>query len=388
MLQALRPLLTVTAATLGGLTFTSLIDCNPSLFLWDCLHSNHFQENSRVSNFYKNKNVWIIGASSGTGQELAYHLARAGCSNLILSSRNQQSLQHVASRCESLSSSKCQCHCRPLDVSCPDGNVEELEARFEDLIQNGLLPPNMPVDIVIFNAGSGQLRPSLETPAKNIQRIMDVNALWPMILTPLLFQHDVFHQRDRNNVNNASSGKSSTRTRKAHIVVTNSIASQLPVPLSAVYAASKAAQAQYFASLVTEHPEGSLRVDLICPGPVETKFHQNHLQDAGGEDGTTQLTNNSQPTLLDETAEDGNVNTKSKTKMSVERCVHLMVTAMARNTNKLYDEIWVAPSPMISVLYLQRLFPALFHKLTTRVGQKRVQLWRQGKDLYDPKSWR
>ena len=74
--------------------------------------------------------------------------------------------------------------------------------------------------------------------------------------------------------------------------------------------------------------------------------------------------------------------------MSVERCVRLMVSAMARKTKDSYQEIWVAPPPMISVLYLQRLFPGLFQKLTTKFGQKRVALWRAGKDLYDPKSWK
>lgn len=350
----IRPLLTVTAATLGSLTFTSLIDCQPSLFLWDLWNRNHSK--GVVSDFYKDKNVWIIGASSGIGKEMACQLARAGCSNLILSARNQDSIAKVAQKCQQESSSKCRCHCQVLDVVSLKG-ADDLAARFEDILQNQL--PPIPIDIVVFNSGAGQLEPSLKTKPITIQRIMDVNALWPMVLTPLLYKYNVF--------------RPSTRP---HLAVTNSIAAQLPVPLSSVYAASKAAQAQYFASLAAEQPENSLRVDVLCPGPVETDFHQNHLKDSNNLKGRTEANTNQEK------------KNRSKTKMSVERCAHLMVAAMAKRRRDAHQEIWIAPSPMISVLYLQRLFPGLFQRLTTKFGQKRVSLWKAGKDLYDPDSWK
>lgn len=373
MLQTIRPVLTVTAATLGSLAFTALIDCQPSLYLWDKWYSNR-----SVSKFYKDKNVWIIGASSGIGEELAYQLARSGCSNLILSSRNAKDLENVATKCNKASpSSSCQCFCRPLDILCGDGeDAEALEDRFEDLIQNHL--PPFPLDIIIFNAGAGQLRPAIDTSAKAIEKIMNVNALWPMILTPLLFKYDVF-QSSPNDDAQKKPQQPTGRKRRAHIMVTNSIAAQLPVPLSSVYAASKAAQAHYFASMATEQPDNRIRVDMICPGPVETKFHQNHLQIQGDTQGSEDLTT---------AATTSEKQSKSQTKMSVERCVHLMLAAMARDSKGAYREVWIAPSPLISVLYVQRIFPGLLQKLTTKFGQKRVQLWREGKDLYDPKSWK
>jgi len=46
----------------------------------------------------KNKTVWITGASSGIGEELAYVLAKAGC-KLILSARRVAQLEQVKRKC-------------------------------------------------------------------------------------------------------------------------------------------------------------------------------------------------------------------------------------------------------------------------------------------------
>lgn len=46
----------------------------------------------------KGKVVWITGASSGIGEQLAYVLAKAGC-KLILSARRVPELEQVKKRC-------------------------------------------------------------------------------------------------------------------------------------------------------------------------------------------------------------------------------------------------------------------------------------------------
>jgi NAD(P)-dependent dehydrogenase (short-subunit alcohol dehydrogenase family) len=62
----------------------------------------------------------------------------------------------------------------------------------------------------------------------------------------------------------------SSTTTAPHLVITSSIVEK-PVPLSAAYAASKFAIQGYFSSLACERPD--LRIDLLCPGPVDTEFH-------------------------------------------------------------------------------------------------------------------
>lgn len=46
----------------------------------------------------KGKVIWITGASSGIGEELAYQLARCGA-KLVLSARQKKELERVAEKC-------------------------------------------------------------------------------------------------------------------------------------------------------------------------------------------------------------------------------------------------------------------------------------------------
>lgn len=48
---------------------------------------------------YRNKTVWITGASSGIGEYLAYEFSKYGA-HLILSARNIKELERVKSSCQ------------------------------------------------------------------------------------------------------------------------------------------------------------------------------------------------------------------------------------------------------------------------------------------------
>ena len=50
------------------------------------------------SSVLKGKVIWITGASSGIGEELAYQLARCGA-KLVLSARRKKELERVAEKC-------------------------------------------------------------------------------------------------------------------------------------------------------------------------------------------------------------------------------------------------------------------------------------------------
>jgi len=54
-----------------------------------------------------------------------------------------------------------------------------------------------------------------------------------------------------------------------------------------------------------------------------------------------------------------------------------------------YREYWIAPQPTLAVLYLNLIAPGLVRAVINRVvGPKRVDMWREGLDVYDPGSWR
>jgi short-subunit dehydrogenase len=303
------------------------MDCNPSLFLYAALQS----QAKPVSK----KNIWIIGASSGIGRELAIRLA-ANDNNLILSARNKDKLEEVVQACrQSQANAKIQVHL--LDVT---NSTALLEAA-----------KSIDCDICILNAGRGHLSLASETSAETNADMLSANCLWQMTLAPAL------HCR--------------------HVVVMSSIAAFLPVPLSAAYAASKHALQGYFKSLAAERSD--LIVDLICPGPVDTDFHS-HGKETITASGSSSSSNAKRPQSF----------SKSPLKMSVERCAELTVAAVSRSHHSNHGStVWLCPQPTLTALYLEKILPDfVFASLMKRIAAKRIDLYRRGVDLYDPKSWK
>jgi short-subunit dehydrogenase len=303
------------AAAASSLGFL-VMDCNPELYVNNAI--GHMF--GRSPSFAGKGTIWIIGSSSGIGEELAYRLS-SSADHLILSARSTEKLQAVASQCHP----NCQVDIIPLDVT-----KQSSDKDWQETLKRLPVSP----DIVILNAGKGHLSPATETTSETAWDMLRTNAAWIMILVPQLVEtHQV-----------------------RHIVVTSSVAGILPVPLSAAYAASKHAVMGYMRSFQAERPD--VRIDLICPGPVDTNFHS-----------STQQT------------------TTKNLKMSQSRCVDLMMTDMAR-PSAASREVWIAQQPTLTALYLQQFAPGLLSWILQRVGPKRVDIWRQGLDLYDPKSWR
>jgi short-subunit dehydrogenase len=336
---------TIAAAAVACTASFFTMDCNPTLFLADWyFRRNPFHSKHPLR--IRQRRVWIIGASSGIGRELALQLAESTTSNnidLILSSRSKDKLETVAEQCRQTNPS-CKVQILPLDVL----QYEELERAVQN-VQN--------VDTVILNAGAGHLSPALETSRQTAESIFQLNALWPMVITPLLFQRNVF-----------------APSHRPQLVVTSSVAGVLPVALSSTYAAAKHALHGYFRSLSAERPD--ILIHTVMPGPVDTDFFKNR--------GTSNHPDAKHPTV--ETTEAGSVSEKrSNLEMSVQRCAQLILTTMQFTES---TEVWIAQQPVLTALYLQQLAPGFTQKvLHNRIGPRRVEIWRQGLDLYDPSSW-
>jgi dehydrogenase/reductase SDR family protein 7 len=309
---------------------------------------------------------------------MAEQLAVSGVQHLVLSSRSAAKCNAVAETCRELNPG-CRLTVLPVNVT----DTDSLEHAIETIANMPDVP--WPLDMVVMNAGVGQLLPALETDAATTEHIVRSNALWPMILTPLLFA-----KRPTPTASSLSSEQSPPLA--PHLVITSSIAGKLAVPLSAAYAASKFAIQGYFSSLACERPD--LRIDLLCPGPVDTEFHRNNNND------DSESNSKNDDAITDKT--DKPV-APSKMKMHVDRCVALMLSAMQRNRNRQqesqsllplllqplpFQEAWIALQPSLAALYIQQWFPGLQRRILGIVGPKRVQLWREGYDLYDPASWR
>ena len=345
------------SAAAASALFAAVLDCNPKLFLYDRLFYD-------PSNSYRGKSVWIVGSSSGIGNEMAVQLARLKCQTLILSSRNEQALDELKRQCQEVHSS-CECVCIPMDVTD--------EKRMNDAV-NLVHERHPSLDMVVLNAGAGQLSPGLETAPEVFQGIMQANAIWPMIFLPMLLNRT----KDEASIRQSPIISFCNKAITPRIVVTSSIAALIPVPLSTAYAAAKAAVQQYFLSIATERPD--LTIDLVCPGPIDTNFHSNHIGKKGNHVDKQEFPNS-------QAIEVQSSEKKSPLKMPVERCAHLMLAAAAMSHRGGVSESWIVKQPTLTALYLNQWAPGLLRPFLGKVGKKRIQIWRDGLDLYDPLSW-
>ena len=110
----------------------------------------------------RSKIVWITGASSGIGEELAYAFAREGAF-LVLSARNREKLEQVKGKCLPAASG---CLVQPVDLS----DTSQLEkVVYQVLEQTGR------IDVLVNNAGRSQRSLAKETPLEIDRSIMELN---------------------------------------------------------------------------------------------------------------------------------------------------------------------------------------------------------------------
>ena len=329
----------VVAAGAAAFAFAfSVMDANPSLYI----HDKIFVNDKRMRSFYNGKTMWILGASSGVGEEMARQLSSHGA-NLILSARSVDKLNSVAESCKKISKGETSVRVLPFDISAPYDELESVVDTAREMLGNGTL------DILVLNAGIGQLEPASTTSHLVTQQLFNTNTLAPIAMTHILLNRGLLGENASN-----------------HLVVTSSVGGKLGLPLSASYAASKHALHGYYDSLQAECPW--LRVDMVCPGPVDTSFHKQ------------QTTNENTAS----SADDGS-SQRSELKMPVSRCSALILSGI---TMRRGGERWVAEQPTLLGLYLKQHIPGLFDSILRKVGPLRLKAWKEGKNLYDPETWK
>ncbi|MBK7393409.1 MAG: SDR family NAD(P)-dependent oxidoreductase [Chloracidobacterium sp.] len=188
---------------------------------------------------WKDKRVFLTGASTGIGEGIALALAKKGAV-LGLLARRQELLDDLAARCEALGGTA-----RAFSVDVTDADALANAAQtFRDEFGH--------IDIMIANAGMGgndKLTRAYD-PA-SVKRLIDINLLGAVNSIHAVIGDMIEH----------GSGQ---------LVAISSLAGFRGLPKSAAYSASKAAMTAFFESVRLDHYRHNIDVTIIHPGFIKT----------------------------------------------------------------------------------------------------------------------
>jgi short-subunit dehydrogenase len=256
-------------------------------------------------NRFKDKVVWITGASSGIGRALAFELATLGA-HIILSSRKSEDLEEV----KQLLNFPDNHHILALDLASASSFIREVNqvvARFDR------------IDYLFNCGGISQRSNAAETSMEVDRKIMEVNYFGTIALTKAVLP--IMHKQ-----------------QSGHIIAISSIAGKFGFFLRSAYSASKHALHGFFESLYLEEEKNNIKVTIVCPGKINTNISMNALTGDGNAHDE-----------MDHNQETG---------MSAEECARQIIRAVEKGK----IEVLIG-NKEIKAVTLKRFFPALFWKI-------------------------
>ncbi|MCB9081326.1 MAG: glucose 1-dehydrogenase [Lewinellaceae bacterium] len=185
----------------------------------------------------------ITGASKGIGASIAHFLGQAGA-KVVVSSRKQDAVDEVAAELQ-------QAGIDAKAIAANVGKLEDCQALIEQTIAayGG-------VDILVNNAAANPVfGPVEQTEVWAFDKIMDVNVKGPFELAKLALP--------------------SMKSRGGGSIINiSSIGGLRPEPGLGIYSVSKAAIISLSKVLAKEWGSHGIRVNVICPGLIKTKFSE------------------------------------------------------------------------------------------------------------------
>lgn len=252
--------------------------------------------------------VWITGASSGIGEELAKVYSKEGYF-VILSARREAKLKEVVSELYAPDSSLV----LPMDVT---QSVSIAQAW--DLVSS----QSIEVDLLINNAGISQRSKILDTTLETYRKLMEVNYHGVVDLTKRVVEDMVAR-------------------KEGHIAVISSIAGKVGAPKRSGYSASKHALHGFFDCLRAEVTDDGVNVTIVCPGYARTNIDVNALN-ADGQASKTRDNENQTGLFPDKLAQD-------------------IFKAIQRKKK----EVYFGGFEVVAV-YLKRFFPGLLSRILVK----------------------
>ncbi len=184
----------------------------------------------------KGKTAIVTGASRGLGPYIARALGDRGM-NLVLAARSREGLESVAAELRSRGVETAVVPCDVTDAAAREALVGEAEAAFGG------------VHVLVNNAGIESTFPYHRLPPTEIERVIAVNLIAPMLLTRLVLPRMLAQ-------------------REGHIVNIASLAGKQGPPYNEPYAASKAGLIGFTQSLRAEYRGVGVSASVVCPGFV------------------------------------------------------------------------------------------------------------------------
>ncbi len=254
---------------------------------------------------FKDKVIWITGATSGIGEALALDLAKHEA-RLILSGRREEELKRVAAL-----------------TKLPDLDIMILPFDLNDTSKaSGLAAQIMnkfgKIDILINNGGQSQRSEASSTDEKTERNLFEINYFSAVNLSKAVLPYML-------------------KNKGGQIVVVSSIAGKFGFYLRSSYSAAKHALYGYFESLRLENESKGIKVLMVCPGKVKTNISMNASSPHG--------THNK----MDESHENA---------MSAEEAAKQIIKGIDKNK----EEIFVGGKELM-ILKIKRFFPKWFGKI-------------------------
>jgi short-subunit dehydrogenase len=258
---------------------------------------------------FKDKVIWVTGASSGIGEALALEFARLEA-RVILSARREDELKRVGALTKL---PELDLMILPFDLS-DTKNASGLTAKVINKFGR--------IDILINNGGYSQRSEAIATSLEIDRQLMEVNYFSYVALTKAVLPY-------------------MKRQRSGHIIAISSIAGKFGFYLRSSYSAAKHALHGFYESLRLETESLGIKTLIVCPGKIKTNVSFNAVTSTGAVHNK-----------MDESHEFA---------MSAEECAKQIIKGILNNK----EEIYIGGKEILMVK-IKRFFPKLFSKLVRK----------------------